>query len=436
MPFSAGAATASESLAVAVATFDARRDALLPVLTARRAELPLRYWRQAAHFTTPASDAKMARKAVEGGTAPMARILERFGVSAADLADRLGVSVIRVEALLAGPARAPLVMLDGEDAQALRDDVIDAGLREAAATLMEADWSGGGPSTLRTFRPPGFRLGSTARDLAAVIGALAERGAADRLDAVIYPKVEHPEEIAALYAFLDEAEAAVELPPGSIRVGFLVESGWGAARLPEITLAAISRLCCVIYGLADYSADLGLPTIADDHDLATWVRAEIVNVAGAAGVPAIDGMTLAYPVADPTLDATSNRERFLDRMALVHADAIRSRDLGMLGKWVGHPAQLFAVLLAFEAGLDTEALEAEATKLETYSASVEDEAKGATMIGGVMSDRATDRHARVLLRRAVALGRFDPARAQDLGIIEVAERAEADAIWQVTGGRA
>lgn len=426
----------ADALADAVAGFDARRDALLPLLTARRAELPLRYWRQAAHFTTPAADAVMARKAVEGGTAPMARILERFGVGAADLAERLGVPTGSVEALLAHPARAPLVMLDGEDAQALRDDVTEAGLREAAATIADADWSGDGPPTLRTFRPPGFGLGGTARDLAAVIGALAERGAAARLDAVIYPKVEHPEEIEALYAFLDSTEVAVGLPPRSIRVGFLVESGWGAARLPEITLAAIPRLCSIIYGLADYSADLGLPAIADDHDLATWVRAEIVNVAGAAGVPSVDGMTLAYPVADPSLDAAANRARFLDRMALVHADAARARDLGMLGKWVGHPAQLFAVLLAFDAGLEPAALDAEAAKLEAYRASVVDHARGATMIGGVMSDRATDRHARALLRRAVAVGRFDPARAASLGIIAPHEEAEAAAIWHVTGGRA
>jgi citrate lyase subunit beta/citryl-CoA lyase len=219
-------------------------------------------------------------------------------------------------------------------------------------------------------------------------------------------------------------------------VGFLVESGWGAARLPEIALAAIPRLCSIIYGLADYSADLGLPAIADDHELATWVRAEIVNVAGAAGVPAIDGMTHAYPVADPSVDAAANRTRFLDRMALVHADAARARDLGMLGKWVGHPAQLFAVLLAFEVGLEPAALETEAAKLEVYRASVERDAKGATMIGGVMSDRATDRHARALLRRAVALGRFEPGRAEALGVIDPAERAEANAIWQVAGGRA
>jgi citrate lyase subunit beta/citryl-CoA lyase len=426
----------STGLDAAVAAWDARRSDILPVLEARRADLPLRYWRQAAHYTTPAADATMARKAVEGGTAPVGRILDKFGVTPGVLAERLGTEVGAVEALLARPARAPLVMLDGEDAQALRDDVTEAGLREAAATLVEADWAGDGAPSLRTFRPPGIALGSTARDLAAVLGALAERAAADRLDAVIYPKVEHPEEIEALYSFLDDAEAALGLAARSIRVGFLVESGWAAARLPEIALAAMPRLCSIIYGLADYSADLGLPQIADDAPLAQWVRGEIVNVAGAAGVPAIDGMTLAYPVADSSLGAAANRERFLDRMALVHADAVRARDMGMLGKWVGHPAQLFAVLLAFEAGLDPAALDEEAAKLEAYRASVEDEARGATIIGGVMSDRATDRHARVLLRRAVALGRFEPRRAHALRVLEDAELAEAEAIWAVTGGGA
>ena len=41
-----------------------------------------------------------------------------------------------------------------------------------------------------------------------------------------------------------------------------------------------------------------------------------------------------------------------------------------------------------------------------------------------MSDRATDRHARVVLRQATALGRFDAGRAFDLGVIDAAELAE------------
>ncbi len=135
-------------------------------------------------------------------------------------------------------------------------------------------------------------------------------------------------------------------------------------------------------------------------------------------------MTLAYPVPDPRLDAVADRERFLERMTLVHHEAIRAREMGMQGKWVGHPAQLFAVLLAYDAGVTPETLEMEAAKLAAYAASVHDAGKGATMIDGVMSDRATDRHARMVLRRAVAMGRFDARRAWDLGVIDEHELRE------------
>jgi citrate lyase beta subunit len=200
-----------------------------------------------------------------------------------------------------------------------------------------------------------------------------------------------------------------------------VESGWCAGQLPAIAACAVDRLCALVFGLADYSADLGLPSISNTHPIADWARAEIVNVAGALGVPAIDGMTLDYPVADPALDNASNHARFLERMALVYRDAVRARDFGMVGKWVGHPAQLFAVLLAYESGMRPAALEAEAAKLSAYDVAVNEQGKGATMIGGVMSDRATDRHARVVLRQATALGRFDAQRALALGIIDASE---------------
>ena len=51
------------------------------------------------------------------------------------------------------------------------------------------------------------------------------------------------------------------------------------------------------------------------------------------------------------------------------------------------------------------------------------------MIDGVMSDRATDRHARVVLRQATAAGRFDPDRALGLGVIDETKRAEALAAY-------
>jgi hypothetical protein len=41
-----------------------------------------------------------------------------------------------------------------------------------------------------------------------------------------------------------------------------------------------------------------------------------------------------------------------------------------------------------------------------------------------MADRATERHAVGLLRRAAAAGRFDPEDAASLGVISASEAAE------------
>lgn len=403
-------------------------------LTGRRVALPLRFWRQEAHFTTPAGDEAMGRKAIEGGTSGMGRILQRVGLTAGDLADRLEVDRADVERLLAESRRAPLVMLDGEDAQALRDDVVAIGLENAARLITGADWAGSGPATLRFFRPPGFALGTTVRDLYTLLWTIAGSTTADQfpLDGIVFPKIEHPAEVDLLFDILATAETALGLESGRIKVAFLIESGWAAAQLPEIAARAASRACALIFGLADYSADLGLTEISNGHPLAAWARAEIVAVAGALGVPAIDGMTLDYPVSDPGLSPTANRERFLTSMRLVYDDAVHARDLGMTGKWVGHPAQLFAVLLAFEAAFAPRTLELQAAKLNAYRVAV-DGGRGATMIDGVMSDRATDRHARALLRRAVAQGRFAAQRALDLGVIDANELVELAGSSAVVG---
>jgi citrate lyase beta subunit len=419
----------SEQLSAAIAAGDARRRAAEAALAGRRRKLPLRYWRQQAHFTTPAADSAMARKAIEGGTTPMARILERVGVTAPELGDRLGVDNRVIQDLLERPARAPLVMLDGEDAQALREDVTQQGLKNASDLLVEADW--GASSTLRFFRPPGFDLPTSVRDLQTLLWSIGERSTPQTfpLDGIVFPKIAHPEQVDLLYGLLDDAEAAIGLSSGQIQVAFLIESAWAAAELAEIVRRAAPRLCALIFGLADYAADLGLPSIANEHPVADWARAEIVNLAAAAGVPAIDAMTLAYPVPEKSLDAAANRIRFMDRMALVYADSVHAHEIGMAGKWVGHPAQLFAVLLAHEVAFAPDLLEAEAAKLAAYTVSVESEAKGAAMIGGVMSDRATDRHARAVLRQATALGRFEPERALALKLIDQVEISEARALW-------
>jgi hypothetical protein len=140
------------------------------------------------------------------------------------------------------------------------------------------------------------------------------------------------------------------------------------SQLDRIALRAADRLCALIFGLADYSADLGLPAITTDHPAADWARARIVTVAAGVGVPAIDGMTLAYPVSDPRLDAAADRERFLARMTLVHGEAVRAREMGMLGKWVGRGPALRGAAHTISRAPET--LEMEAAKLAAYAASV------------------------------------------------------------------
>jgi citrate lyase beta subunit len=412
-------------LDAAVAASEARQADLRALTATRESRLPLRFWRQQAHFTTPA-ERDIAAKALTGGTAAMARILDKQGVTPARLAERLEIAPEPVEQLLASPQLAPLVMIDAEDALAHTEAAARQARADAVEVLSLPRADDGRAQSLRFFRPPGLGLGTTAQELFPVLWGLAERHGPDAipLDGIVFPKLDHPEEVDFVHDMLGQAEHALGIPEGTIRTAYLVESGWCVSQLDRIAARAADRLCALVFGLADYSADLGLPSIATDHPLADWARARIINVAAGVGVPAIDGMTLAYPVTDPNLDATADRERFLDRMKLVYDDAVRSRELGMLGKWVGHPAQLFAVLLAFESSFTEATLEQEAAKLAAYSDSVLGAGKGATMIDGVMSDRATDRHARVLLRQAVAMGRFDAARAHRLGVIDDADLAD------------
>ena len=418
--------TALTGLDAAVARAELRQGTLRRELAGRRADLPLRFWRQQAHLTTPA-ERDVATKALTGGTAPMARIMDRLAISASELGDRLGVDPVIVQDLLDQPRLAPLVMVDAEDALALTEAAVGQGRADAIDVLSRPRRTGEG---LRFYRPPSLELGTMAREMLPVFWGIVERTGpgAFPLDGIVVPKVNHPEEVDLVHELLGEAEAALGLIRGTIRTAYLVESGWAVSQLDRIALRAADRLCALIFGLADYSADLGLPAIATDHVTADWARARMIAVAAGVGVPAIDGMTLAYPVPDARLDPPANRERFLSRMALVHSEAIRAREMGLAGKWVGHPAQLFAVLLAYDAGVTSETLEQEAAKLAAYAASVQDAGKGATMIEGVMSDRATDRHARMVLRRAVAMGRFDARRAWGLGVIDEQELRETTVV--------
>ncbi len=396
------------------------RARLLEAARAMAVDLPLQFWQQQAHFTTPASDLGMVQKAVQNGHAATAKILAKFGITPERVAETLGVPLADVEAVLQADPRPPMVMVDGEDAQALRDDVVERGRENAVRAFADMDWG----RTLRFYRPSGLGLDYCVRDLFTVLTQAGRgRDAADfPIDGIIWPKVEQPSQLAWVCDTLGDIEQALGLPENRIRLQFLVESGWAMANLVEIARIARPRLAGIIFGIADYSADINLPAIDNDHFVCDWARAGIVNLAGAMGVPAIDNMTVNYPVADKNLSDADNAERILARLKECYDDAMHGQRLGMTGKWVGHPAQLFAVMLADRMAFPRAAVERELSKLEAYNRAVDNEL-GATIIEGVMSDRATDRHARNRLRRAVATGHLDVERALQAGIVTPAEAA-------------
>ena len=414
---------------VARAAQESRRS-LLAERARAATELPLRYWRQQAHFTTPASGAPA--KAIRGLDA-VPRLLERFGIDLAQVARRSGASADALQAVLDGSPHAPLVMVDAEDAVALTDSAATQARRGAIDCFTGAEW---GP-TLAFFRPAGLGLESCVEDLLCVLPEAARgRDAADYpIDGVIWPKAEHPGELGWLCEILDSVEAKLGLPEHRIRVQFLVESGYALNQLAELAQACLPRLAGIIWGIADYSADANLPAIRNDHPLCDWARYEIVNIAGAVGVPAIDCMTLMYPTPvhrGGELTATQveeNRQRILDALAAVYRDARHGADLGMAGKWVGHPLQLWMVLAAYREVLGGEQVLRDLAEIEAYQSSVEAGA-GATIIGegasAYMADRATDRHLRMRLRRAAAWGLLPASQAEQLGLISAAERADLD----------
>jgi citrate lyase beta subunit len=383
-----------------------------------KANLPVKYLQQQAHFTTPASNYDMLVKAVESGLSSSPKILAKLGIADDELADALGVTLRDVEQVLASDGHSPFVMVDGEDAQALRDDVVTRGRDNAVRVFREADWR----RTLRFYRPSGLSLPYCVEDIVGVLTHAGQGRAPEDypIDGVVWPKVEHPSQIAWVCDTLGAIEERLGLPENRIKLEFLVESGWALAQLPEIARACVSRLAGIIFGIADFSADILLPEIVNDHPVCDWARMEIVNLAGSIGVPSIDNMTVRYPVADASLSPADNKKRVLSRLKECFDDARHGERLGMDGKWVGHPLQLFVVLLAYRTALPEAEVAAEVAKIEAYEVAVRKEI-GATIIEGIMSDRATDRHARIKLRKAIAIGRLSPDKGLELGVLTAEE---------------
>jgi citrate lyase beta subunit len=404
----------------------AERPVLLNQRYDRGVNLPLKYWRQQAHFTTPASGTP--EKAIRGLDA-VEKLLHRFGLTPEEIAGRTGAPLQALHDVLSGSKHTPFVMVDCEDAVALTQESTEKARRGALQCFTQEEW---GP-TLPFFRPSGLLLDTCAEDLVTVLSNAAERPAKGKLPiaGIVWPKIEYPEEMNWVCEILTRIEEDMAMDTAEIKLEFLVESANALLYLKEIIEAAGERLVGIIWGIADYAADINLPRIQNDHPMCDWARHEIVNAAGAVNVPAIDCMTLNYPTpihrgnVGPA-EMAQNKTKILEALREVYHDAVHGIKLGMSGKWVGHPLQLLMVLAAYRNAIPQDQIERDLKDLAAYQTSVE-AGTGATMLGvgqnAYMADRATDRHLRARLRKACAWGLLDARRALELGLIT---RQEAD----------
>jgi len=150
------------------------------------------------------------------------------------------------------------------------------------------------------------------------------------LDGIMVPKVERPETLSELDRLLGRLEREGGLPEGQIRLLALIETALGLVRCEEIALAAPTRVLTLVFGLGDFSMDLGVDLTPDATEL-LYARSRVVVAARAARLPpALDG---------PYLD--------LHNVEGLVADTLRSRQLGFQGRVVVYPPQVEHVQRAY-----------------------------------------------------------------------------------------
>ena len=276
---------------------------------------------------------------------------------------------------------ADVVFLDLEDSVAPNEKV--ASRQTVIRAVNELDW-GGKPALYRmnALDTPFFY-----RDLIDIVEA-----AGDRLDLIMVPKINRPEDVYVVETLLTQIEADRGF---GRRIGLEVqiETAEGLINCDAIAKAS-PRIESIIFGPGDYTASARMPAVSigsmDEWDAAYpghrfhYVMHRILVAGRAAGLRVMDG-----PFAD---------FRDLDGY---RASCLRARALGFDGKWCIHPSQ---IAIANEVFAPSEAEVAWAKRvIEAYDAANQ-QGRGAVAVDNKMIDAASIKMAEVTLAQAAATG--------------------------------
>jgi len=281
-------------------------------------------------------------------------------------------------------AKAPALPAD-EVFMDLEDSVAPAAKEEARGNVVQALKEGDFTGKTVVVRVNGVYTKWCAKDVIHIV-----ESAADYVDCLMVPKVEH----AADVTFVDNLLRMIEEDLGlekHIGLELQIETATGITNIDEIANAS-PRAETLVFGPADMSASLGLPTVTaglpipgypGDH----WhhILATILVAARNANLQVIDGPYLLIK------DLEGFREM-----------AMRARALGYDGKWALHPGQIDVLNEVFTPPQE-EFDKAEAL-LEAYRHATDVESRGAVMFGTEMIDEASRKMAEQVASRGRAAG--------------------------------
>jgi citrate lyase subunit beta / citryl-CoA lyase len=281
-------------------------------------------------------------------------------------------------------SKAPSLAAD-EVFMDLEDSVAPLAKEEARGNIIDAlknnDW---GDKTV-VVRINSIDTQWAADDLKAIV----ENGAS-ALDCIMIPKVQHAHEVHFVDHMLRMIETNLALDK-RIGIEAQIETATGLKNIHEIAHAS-DRLETLIFGPADMSASLGLPTVTaglpmpgypGDHW--HWVLETVLVAARDASLQAIDGPYLLIK------DLEGFREM-----------SMRARALGYDGKWALHPGQVDVLNEVFTPTQE-EYDKAEAM-LDAYKHATDVDRRGAVMFGTEMIDEASRKMAVQFAERGRAAG--------------------------------
>ena len=275
---------------------------------------------------------------------------------------------------------ADMFFLDLEDAVAPLEK--EAARAKVVAAVRDQDWG----DAVLCVRVNAWDTKWTYGDVIEVVGQ-----AGPRLDEIMLPKVQTAAEVVAMDLLLTQVEINSGLPTGHIGIEAQIETARGLINVEEIC-AASPRIETVILGPVDFSASIGMPSLAGGllipeypGDYFHYVFMKILMAGRANGLQVIDGPYVK--VRDP--DGFREYAR-------------RTQVLGFDGKWSLHPDQVTILNEVFSP--TQEQFNRAWEILDAYREATEGERKGAVMLGDEMIDEASRKVAVTLVSRGERAG--------------------------------